>query len=236
MHTTKSASVLESKQYLELGNGRRGQRPRVQKQSARILAVCPMQFREPRFIRECCWNGAHLLGHFPGRQQTWRPTKVRHTDSSTCWREARSELRDKRSAIGSATKGIARFRSVAPWNRAMPFLELVQVLVSGQKRKRAGTPACHSFRKIGRLTLSLFLNPFENIVVPNRAVRKEAVHRILLHCENFENRVRLSEDHQAQMKWETRQFQHPVGPSQSVRDRRPRRLFRHRHSPSRPRS
>jgi hypothetical protein len=120
------------------------------------------------------------------------PTKVLHTDSSTCWREARSELRDRRSAIGSATKGIARFRAVAPWNRAMPFLELVQVLVSGQKPKGAGTPACHSFRKIGRLTLSLFLNPFENIVVANRAVRKEAVHRILLLCENFEYRVQLS--------------------------------------------
>jgi hypothetical protein len=147
-----------------------------------------------------------------GTPATWRPTKVLHTDSSTCWREARSELRDKRSASGPATKAIARFRAVAPWNGAMPFLELVQVLVSGQKPKGAGTPACHSFRKIGRLTLSLFLNPFENIVVANRAVRKEAVHRILLLGENFENRVQLSEDHQAQMKWETKQFQHSAGP------------------------
>ena len=111
--------VLESKQYLELRNGRRGQRHQVQKQGARILTVCWMPFREPRLIRECCWNGAHLLGHLPERQQTWRPTKVLRTDSSTCWREARSELRDKLSAIGSATKGIARFRAVAPWNRAM---------------------------------------------------------------------------------------------------------------------
>jgi len=66
--------------------------------------------------------------------------------------------------------------------------------VSGQKRKGASTRACHSFRKIGRLTLSLFLNPFENIVVANREVRKEAVHCILLLGENFENRVQLSED------------------------------------------
>ncbi len=55
-------------------------------------------------------------------------------------------------------------------------------------------------------------DPFENIVVANRAVRKEAVHRILLVGENVENRVQLSEDHQAQMKWETKQFQHPAGP------------------------
>ena len=40
MHTTKHILVLELKQYLELRNGRRGQRTRVQKQSARILAVC----------------------------------------------------------------------------------------------------------------------------------------------------------------------------------------------------
>jgi hypothetical protein len=34
-------------------------------------------------------------------------------------------------------KGIARYRPAAPWNRAMPFLELVQVLASGQERKES---------------------------------------------------------------------------------------------------
>ena len=47
MQTAKSGAVLESKQYLDLRNARRGPRPRVQKQSARILAVCWKPFRAP---------------------------------------------------------------------------------------------------------------------------------------------------------------------------------------------
>ena len=39
------------------------------------MALCWMPFQEPRL--------AHSLGHLPGRQQSWRPTKVRCTDSST---------------------------------------------------------------------------------------------------------------------------------------------------------
>src|SRR6266446_3403819 len=50
--------------------------------------------------------------HLPGRQQTWRPTKLPHTDSSTCWTETRSELRDKRGTVRSATKHTAAGYSI----------------------------------------------------------------------------------------------------------------------------
>src|SRR4029077_7960528 len=108
-----------------------------------------------------------------------------------------------------------RHREISPCSAMEPSDAILRISPSACKRTKAegvGTRARHSFRKVGRLTPSLFLNPFENIVVANGAVRKEAVHRILLLYKNFEFSVQLSEDHQAHMKWETKQFQPPAGP------------------------
>src|SRR5580693_2351647 len=79
-----------------------------------------------------------------------------------------------------------------------------------QLRRRVDGAACPrfstncftdcSFWKVGPRTLLLLMDKLENIVAANRAVWKEAVHRILFVFENFEYRVQLCEDHQAQMK------------------------------------
>src|ERR1700729_181614 len=71
------------------------------------------------------------------------------------------------------------------------------------------------FPLLWRRTFFLLLNPLENIVVANRAVRKEAVYGILFVCEDLEYRIQLCDGHQAQMERWTKQFQGTAGRNNS---------------------